>query len=143
MFDFDATLPVMAIQFLLFTAIMNVVFYKPLTKAIDERNQYIRSNKTEAQERISKAKHLGEQYEQELAQARRQSQQVIESAQDDAKEMAAQQIAAAQKEVQAQLQQTQQELDQQKQSALSSLEGQVEALSNQMLEKLLGAQLSG
>ncbi len=37
MFDFDATLPLMAVQFLLLTAILNVVFFKPLSKAIEER----------------------------------------------------------------------------------------------------------
>ncbi|MGL5796158.1 MAG: F0F1 ATP synthase subunit B', partial [Waterburya sp.] len=37
MFDFDATLPLMAVQFLLLTALLNAVFYKPLTKVLDER----------------------------------------------------------------------------------------------------------
>jgi F-type H+-transporting ATPase subunit b len=140
MFDFDATLPLMAIQFLLFTAVMNVVFYKPLTKALDERQQYIRSNTLEAQERLSKAKHLAEQYEQELAETRRQSQAVIATAQQEAQQISAQQIMEAQREVQGQLLQAQQELDQQKQAALQALEQQVDTLSHQILEKLLGTQ---
>lgn len=140
MFDFDATLPLMAIQFLLFTVAMNVVFYKPLMKALDERQQYVRSNKLEAQERLSKAKHLAEKYEQELAETRRQSQSVISAAQQEAQEIATEQIREAQQEVQAQLQQVQQELDQQKQAALQTLEQQIDSLSSQILEKLLGAQ---
>jgi F-type H+-transporting ATPase subunit b len=140
MFDFDATLPLMAIQFLLFTAVMNLVFFKPLTRALDERQQYIRSNNLEAQERLSKAKHLAEQYEQELADTRRQSQAVIAVAQQEAQQIATQQIMEAQREVQAQIRQVQQELDQQKQAALQTLEQQVDTLSRQILDKLLGAQ---
>ena len=33
MFDFDATLPLMAVQFLLLMVALNAVFYKPLMKS--------------------------------------------------------------------------------------------------------------
>jgi F-type H+-transporting ATPase subunit b len=137
MFDFDATLPLMAVQFLILTAVLNVVFYKPLTKAIDDRNDYIRNNEAEARERLAKAEHLAQQYEQELAETRRQSQAVIATAQDEAKKVVAQRIAEAQQEAQAQREQAQRELDQQKQAAFASLEQQVDSLSHQILEKLL------
>lgn len=139
MFDFDATLPLMAVQFLILVAILNAVFYKPLTKVVDDRDNYIRTNKTEAQERLDKAKRLAAQYEQELADTRRQSQAVIAAAQADAQKIANTQIAAAQQEVQVQLMQLQGELDQQRQAALQSLEAQVAALSQQILGKLVGA----
>ncbi len=137
MFDFDATLPLMAVQFLLLVALLNVVFYKPLTKAIEDRSDYIRKNETEARERLAKAEHLAEQYEQDLAATRKQYQQTIATAQAEAQKLADQQIAAAQQEAQAQREQAQKELDQQKQAALQSLEQQVESLSHQILDKLL------
>ncbi|MBD0363880.1 MAG: F0F1 ATP synthase subunit B', partial [Coleofasciculus sp. C3-bin4] len=43
LFDFDATLPLMAVQFLLLVVLLNAVFYKPLTKAIEDRADYIRT----------------------------------------------------------------------------------------------------
>lgn len=138
MFDFDATLPIMAIQFLILTAVLNIVFYKPLTKVIDERADYIRNYQAQARDRLSKAEHLAKQYEQELAQARRKSQATIAAAQAEAQKIASEQISQAQQEAQAQLQQAQRELDQQKQDALRSLETQVNDLSRQILEKLLG-----
>jgi len=137
MFDFDATLPLMAVQFLLLTAILNVVFFKPLTKSLEERSDYIRSNETEARERLAKAERLAEQYEQELASTRRQYQATIAAAQQEAQKISAQKIAAAQQEAQAQREQAQRELDQQKQEALKTLEQQVESLSHQILDKLL------
>lgn len=143
MFDFDATLPLMAVQFLVLTVILNFIFYKPLTQAIDERTDYVRNNLSEAKQRAEKANQLAAQYEQELAETRRQSQALIAAAQAEATKIASAEIAAAQQEVQAQLLQAQQELDQQKQTALTTLEAQVSDLSRQLLTKLLGAELVG
>ena len=137
MFDFDATLPLMAVQFLLLAALLNAIFYKPLTKVLDERDNYVRTNKLEAQERLTKTEQLTNQYKQQLAEARKQSQAVIVSAQTEAQKIAAEKVAEAQKEAQSQREQAQQEIDQQKQEAMSSLEQQVDALSQQIIEKLL------
>lgn len=141
MFDFDATLPLMAVQFLLLVAVLNVVFYKPLTKVLDDRDNYIRTNQLEAEERLSKAKLLARQYEEQLAEARRQSQAIIASAQADAKKIAAEAIADAQREAIAQREEAQREIDRQKQEAMQALEQQVDALSRQILEKLLEPEL--
>jgi F-type H+-transporting ATPase subunit b len=137
MFDFDATLPLMALQFLLLAFVLNVIFYKPLTKALDDRNNYIRANNLEASERLAKAERLTKEYEQQLADARRQSQAVVAQAQAEAEKITAEKIAQAQKEAQAQREQVAQEIEQQKQEAFRSLEQQVDALSRQILEKLL------
>lgn len=137
MFDFDATLPLMAVQFLLLVAVLNVVFYKPLTRALEERSEYIRSNEVDAKERLAKAESLATQYEQELAASRKEYQATIAQAQADAQQIAAQKIAEAQQEAQAQREAAQREIDQQKQAAMQSLEQQVEALSQQILDKLL------
>lgn len=137
MFDFDATLPLMAVQFLLLMVLLNALFYKPLTKALDDRDAYIRSNQVDAKERLEKSERLAKQYEQELADSRRKAQAIIAAAQDDAQKIAAQQMAEAQQEAQAQREQAQKELDQQRDEAMRSLEQQVESLSRQILDKLL------
>lgn len=141
MFDFDATLPLMALQFLVLTVVLNAIFYKPLTKTLDERDEYIRNQESDAKERLSKAEKMAKEYEEELGQARKQSQAVIAAAQEDARKMAAQAIAEAQQEAQAERAKAQEEIDQQKQQAMASLEQQVDDLSRQILEKLLGPAL--
>lgn len=141
LFDFDATLPLMALQFLILVAVLNAVFYKPLTKAIDERDDYIRKNLLEARERIAKAEKLAKQYETELGETRRKSQATIAAAQADAKKIAAEKMAQAQAEAQEQRVEAGKEIDQQKAEAFASLEQQVDALSRQILEKLLGTAL--
>ena len=58
MFDFDATLPMMALQFVLLAIILNAIFYKPLNKVLDERADYIRQQETGGQQQLAEAKEL-------------------------------------------------------------------------------------
>jgi F-type H+-transporting ATPase subunit b len=139
MFDFNATLPVMALQFLLLAALLNAIFYKPLTKVLDERDNYIQGNKVSARERLDKAERLTKEYEQQLADARKQSQAVMASATEEAQKAYATQIAEAQKQAQEQRERASQEIEQQKQEVMRSLEQQVDSLSQQIVDKLLGA----
>ncbi|MEC4984839.1 MAG: F0F1 ATP synthase subunit B' [Oscillatoria sp. PMC 1068.18] len=141
LFDFDATLPLMAVQFIILVALLNAVFYKPLGKAIDERADYIRKNIAEARDRKQKTQNLAQQLELELRDARRKSQDVIAAAQAEAQKVADAKVKEAQQEVQAEREKAAQEIEAQKAEAFSSLEGEVEALSNQILTKLLGAEL--
>ncbi|CDN12271.1 MAG: F0F1 ATP synthase subunit B' [Richelia sp.] len=142
MFDFNATLPLMALQFLLLAALLNAIFYKPMTKALDDRDNYIRDNQLGASDRLAQAQKLTKDYEQQLADARRQSQSIVANAQAEAQKITAQQIAEAQQEAQAEREQAAKEIEQQKQQALSALEQEVDGLSRQILEKLLGPSLA-
>lgn len=139
LFDLNATLPLMAIQFLILAAVLNAVFYKPLGKAIDERDEYVRSNTVGAKERLAEAEKVAKQYEKELGDSRRQAQEVVSTAQAEAQTIASQQLAEAQQKAQAMREEAQKELDAQKESAFQTLEQQVEQLSHQMLDKLLSA----
>lgn len=137
MFDFDATLPLMAVQFLILIVILNAIFYKPLSKALDDRDDYVRGNLREAKERLEQAKSLASQYEQELASTRRQAQALLEESRSECQKIAAAEIAEAQRIVKDELLKVQAEIDQQKQSAFNDLEAQVDTFSQQLLAKLL------
>lgn len=141
MFDFDATLPLMALQFVLLTFVMKALFFGPMAKIIGDREDFIRSSKTGTRDRIEKAKQLAQQYEQDLAQTRRESQAIIAEAQAEAKKISDERIAEAQQAVQQELMKVQQELQSQKESAMGQLSGDATELSRQILEKLLGAGL--
>ncbi len=141
MFDFDATLPLMAVQFLLLTALLNVVFYKPLMKVLDEREEFLRGGDTGSKEKLAKAESIVKEYEKQIADARRESQNLVQKAQAEAKEITASKIAAAQQEVQAQRETATQEIEQQKATAFETLEQQVDSLSRQILEKILDPEL--
>lgn len=141
LFDINATLPLMALQFLALMWILDKILYKPLGEAIDNRDGLIRNNLADAKERLAKAEAVAQQYEQELASTRRQAQEIIATAQAEAQALANQKVAAAQQEAQVKREQAQAELDQQKQSAMQSLEQQVDGLSRQIMAKLLGSQV--
>jgi F-type H+-transporting ATPase subunit b len=142
MFDFDATLPLMAVQFLVLMAVLNAVFFKPLTKVMDERDNYIRSNNQDAEERLAKAEKLAQQFEQQLAETRKAAQATIVAAQNEAQQIANQKMAEAQKEAQQAREKAAAEIEAQKQTAMQSLEQQVGDLSRQILVKLLGPELA-
>jgi F-type H+-transporting ATPase subunit b len=133
LFDFDATLPLMAVQFLVLVAVLNATFYKPLGQAIDEMD---------AQQKLVEIQKVTEQYEQELAQTRKQAQTLVANARAEAQKIAADQFAAAQDEAVRTRDVAAAEIEQQKQVAFAALEQQVDALSRRMLEKLLGSELA-
>ncbi len=143
LFDINATLPLMALQFLILMAVLNSLFYKPLGKAIDQRSDYVRNSLKDARELKEKSEMLAAQYEKELRDVRRQSQDIIAKAKAEAEKISATKIQAAQQEVAAQKQKAADEIEAQKAEAMKSLEQQVDSLSNQILEKLLGAELVG
>lgn len=139
LFDLDATLPLMAVQFLILMAVLNAIFYKPLGAAIDERDAYVRETKGNAKERLAKAEKLAAEYEQSLADTRREARSVIEQAQSAAQKIAAEKQLVAQQEATAEREALQKQLDEQKAAAMSQLEKQVDGLSKQILGKLLGS----
>lgn len=141
LFDFDATLPLMALQFLVLVVVLNALFYKPLGKVIDERDSYVRETNQIARERLEKAQAVAQQYERELVNVRREAQEVIAAAQAAAQQMVTAEVQAAQQQVQREREAAAQEIATQKGQALETLEGEVEALSHQILTKLLGHEL--
>ena len=141
MFEFDLTTPLMAVQILLLTALLNAVFYKPLTKVLDERDALIRNSQTGAKDKVAKAESLVKEYESQIKTARKESQSIVEKAQAAAREIVAQKTAEAQRDAIAQREQATQEILEQKEAALATLEQQVDSLSRQILEKILGPEL--
>ena len=142
LFDFNATLPLMALQILLLMVVLNLVFYTQIAKVLDERDEYIRKNLTEASETLAKAEAITKQYEQDLAQERRESQVIIASAQKEAQEIVAMEINQAQKDTEALVKEATQQLNAQKDKALLALEEQVNTLSEQIKNKLLSGKLT-
>ena len=141
LFSFDATLPLMAIQFMILVGILNAVFYKPLTKSLDDRDDYIRNKNQSAQARLKEIQDKQAKYEQELASSRRKAQEIINAARAEANQTADADIAEAQRQANEEREQAAAEIEQQKQAAFAQIDQQVNALSRQILEKILGSEL--
>ena len=141
LFDFNATLPLMAIQFILLTVVLTFVFYKPVSKVIDEREAYINGNLTTASEKLIKADELYKEYDEQLKAARISAQSVIGKSEKEAKDAVALEINQARQDAAKLIERTNKELETQKSLALQQLETQVDELSQLIKEKLLGKEV--
>ena len=141
LFDFNATLPLMAIQFILLTVVLTFLFYKPVSKVIDERETYITGNLSQASEKLVKADELYKQSDEQLKTARLNAQGIIASSEKEAKDAVALEIGQARTDAANLIAQTNKELEAQKSLALEKLETQVDELSQLIKEKLLGKEV--
>nr|YP_009394750.1 ATP synthase CF0 subunit II [Polysiphonia elongata]ARW63312.1 ATP synthase CF0 subunit II [Polysiphonia elongata] len=137
LFDFNATLPLMALQFLALTLLLNFLYYKPVMNILDDREEYIRNSLTTASASLLKADELTKKYELELAESRKSAQKIIKNAQEDAQLIVLEKIKEAQKNAEKLLIDAYNQLSEQKKQALKSLEFQVDILSEQIQNKLL------
>ena len=141
LFDFNATLPLMAIQFILLTVVLTFLFYKPVSKVIDERETYINGNLTTASEKLIKADELYNEYDDQLKTARVSAQAIIAQSEKEAKDVVALEITEARADAAKLIERTNKELEAQKSIALEKLEAQVDELSQLIKEKLLGKEV--
>lgn len=141
LFDFNATLPLMAIQFVLLTIALTFIFYKPVAKVLEERETSINTNLAEASSKLLKAEELYKQYDEQLKEARKKAQLVIANSEKEAKDIVASEINQARQDASSLIQQTNKELEAQKSLALQKLESQVDELSQLIKEKVLGPKI--
>ena len=141
LFDFNATLPLMAIQFVLLTVVLTFIFYKPVSKGLDERENYINGNLNQASEKLIKADELYKQYDEQLKTARVSAQAIIAQSEKEAKDVVASEINQARQDAAKLIERTNKELEAQKSLALQQLETQVDELSQLIKRKLLGKEV--
>ncbi|MEO1131128.1 MAG: F0F1 ATP synthase subunit B' [Cyanobacteria bacterium J06639_1] len=137
LFQFDLTLPLIAIQFLILLAVLNALYFKPVTETIDGRDDYVRTTISEAKAKLEKSEALAKQYTSELVQMRLKSQEIIAEAEAAATKTRNQQVLAAQQEAQTKVDAARAEIAQEKEQATRELEAQIGQLSDQMMAKLL------
>jgi F-type H+-transporting ATPase subunit b len=85
LFDFGATLPALALEFLVLMVVLNLILYTPLLNAINKRNSYILENLSKSSDLLAQADQLTEKYETELKTQRQSAQAEIVQAQKDFK----------------------------------------------------------
>jgi F-type H+-transporting ATPase subunit b len=128
LFDFNATLPLVAIQFVLLTVLLNIILYNPLLTIIEERKEYILTNLGKASELLAEANKLTTQYEQELANVRKEAQLEITNSQKIHKEILEIELNISQKYIDNLLDNIQKDLLAKKNIALNSLDEIVQSL---------------
>ena len=136
LFDINATLPLVAIQFILLTIVLNIILYNPLLTVIEERKEYILTNLGKASKLLAEANNLTAQYEEELTEIRKNAQLEITAAQKIHKEILELEIIISQKYLDNLLDTITSDFEDKKTSALNNLEESVKSLCDNINTKL-------
>jgi F-type H+-transporting ATPase subunit b len=137
LFDIGATLPLVAIQFLMLMFILNILLYNPLLTLINERNEYVLDNLNKASEMTLAAKELNVKYESELVITKKEAKLEITELQKIQQEKFNNELKLSQKHIETLIQTVLESFNAKKSSTLNNLENEIKILSNQMLNKLL------
>ena len=137
LFDFDATLPLMAAQVVLLTYILNALFFKPVGKVVEEREDYVLTSRTEAKKKLAEVEKLETDLKNQLKGARQAAQKVIAEAEDDSDKLYKEALALANSEANASREKVRREIDSQRESALNQLKSDAEKLGDLIVQRLL------
>lgn len=137
LFDFDGTLPLVAIQFLALMFLLNFILYTPLLNIINDRNLYINKNLANASSILSQSNQLIKQYESELAKARKEAQLEISTLQKLHKSILETEARSSQKTIDDFLVKITNSFKVKKDKVLVSLESEIDSLSSQIISKIL------
>ena len=138
LFDFNATLPLMAIQFIILSVVLTFVFYKPVSKVIDKREEYISDNLTIASKKLVKADELYSKYDEQLKVARVSAQATVAQVEKEAKDVVEDEVNQARRDAAELIKRNTLKLAEEKTLAIEQLEVEVEALCDLVEKKLLG-----
>ena len=136
LFDINATLPLVAIQFLLLMVLLNIILYNPLLTIMEERKEYILTNLGKASEILAEANKLTTQYEQELDSVRKEAQLEITNSQKIHKEILEVELNISQKYIDNLLDTITKDLLAKRDTALNSLDEIVQSLCVNIETKL-------
>ena len=139
LFDFDATLPLMAVQIVLLTFILNTLFFKPVGKVVEEREDYVLTSRTEAKKKLAEVEKLETDLKNQLKGARQAAQKVIAEAEEDSDKLYKEALSLANSEANASREKVRREIDSQRESALNQLKSDADKLGDLIVQKLLAA----
>jgi len=139
LFDFDATLPLMAAQVVLLTFILNALFFKPVGRVVEEREDYVLASQTEAKQKLAEVEKLEADLRNQLKEARKSAQTVITEAEEDSERLYKEALALANSEANASKENARREIDSQRESALTKLKSDADKLGDLIVQRLLAA----
>jgi len=139
LFDFDATLPLMAVQVVLLTFILNALFFKPVGKVVEEREGYVTTSRAEAKKKLAQVEQVEADLKNQLKEARQAAQKVITEAEQDSDRLYREALALATSEANASREKARKDIDYQRESAMQKLQADAGKLGDLIVQRLLAA----
>ncbi|KAL0045247.1 hypothetical protein WJX82_001678 [Trebouxia sp. C0006] len=136
-FDFNLTLPIMTVQFLLLMVFLEKTWFNPVGKALDDRDASLRSKLGSVKDNSGDLKKLQEEAEKVLREARQEAQSLIKDAKSKTQEEQGKKLAETKAKIDKELESALATLDKEKEEALKDLDAQVGKLSGEILARVL------
>ncbi|CAN6540327.1 unnamed protein product [Malus baccata var. baccata] len=137
LFDFDLTLPIQMVQFLLLMVALDKLYYSPLGKFMDERDAAIREKLGSVKDTSVEVKQLEEQGIAIMRAARAEISAALTKMKKETQGEVEQKLAEGRKKVEAELQEALAKLEEQKEETMKALDSQIANLSDQIVKKVL------
>ena len=137
LFDFDGTLPVIALQFIIFMFVLNFILYTPLLDTIDERNLYISKSLAEATRILTKSNELNTKYENKTSKARKAVALDLLTYQNLYKDILEEKMKSSEVFIDKFLTETTKNFEENKETILKSFDTEIDSLSNQIMKKMI------
>ena len=139
LFDLDATLPLMAVQVVVLTFLLNALFFRPVGKVVEDREGFIAVSRTEAKQKLAQVQRLEADLAEQLKGARQESQQLIVEAEQEVDKLYREALALAQAEANTSREQARRDIEQQRDQAMAVLGTQSDRLGDLIVNRLLPA----
>jgi F-type H+-transporting ATPase subunit b len=137
LFDFDGTLPLIVVQFLVLMNILNFILFTPLTKIIEEREVYVNKILEEASKKLAQANELNDQYNNKLVKISKEINNNISLITKFYKESLEIENKNSQKSIDEFLGKLTYNFDKKRLQILSNLQKEVNILSTQIISKII------
>lgn len=137
LFDFNLTLPIIAVEFLFLMFAMDKLYYSPLGKFMDERDAAIREKLNSVKDTSAEVKQLEEQGAAMMKAARAEISAALNKMKKETQVEVEQKLAEGRKKIEAELQEALASLEKQKEDTIAALDSQIAALSDEIVKKVL------
>ena len=137
LFDINATLPLMALQVVLLTYLLNSLFFKPVGKVVEKREEFVRGNISEAKKKLIEVEKLEADLQNQLLEARSEAAQIVNEAEKDSEKLYKEAIELANSEANTSKENARLEIENQTSSAREQLSQQADALSELIVNRLI------
>ncbi|CAL9133395.1 unnamed protein product [Musa textilis] len=137
LFDFNLTLPAIAIEFLLLMVALDKIYFTPLGKFMDERDAAIRGKLSDVKDTSGEVKELEDQAAAVMKAARAEISAALNQMKKESSAELEQKLAEGRNRVEAELAEALQNLERQKEETIKALDSQIAALSDEIVKKVL------
>jgi F-type H+-transporting ATPase subunit b len=129
------------VNFTLLAVLLYVVAYKPVLRMLDERSERIKKSLEDAENASRRAGQIEQEFEQRLATARREGQEIVAQATKMSEKARQDILDKAREEASAQIAKAKEEIARERELAMADLRQEVADLSLTISRKVIGATL--